>query len=72
LIGSLCLAFWLSAFADNTTHESLTVNAFVDSVLEANPQLKISAATWQAAVANIDQQGHLNDPQLHYRFAPKP
>jgi len=66
LTGGLCLAFWLPVYADTV----LTVNAFVNNVLQANPQLKIRTAAWQAAIAHGEQQSRLNDPELSYRFAP--
>jgi len=70
LTGCLCLAFWRPVCAANATTKVLAVNAFVENVLQANPQLKIRAAEWQAARARITQQSSLSDPQLSYRFAP--
>ncbi len=50
--------------------DTLTSTQLVEAVLQANPQLEIAQATWQAAIANITQQASWDDPQFNYRFAP--
>jgi len=42
----------------------------VSEILQANPQLEVARAVWQASTAKIKQQGALNDPILAYGLAP--
>lgn len=48
----------------------LTTNKLVAAVLQANPQLQVAQATWQASLTRIEQQSSLDDPQFNYSFAP--
>lgn len=50
--------------------EPLSVKQLVTEVLQANPQLEMAQATWQASIANIEQQATIDDPQFQYSFAP--
>lgn len=50
--------------------QALSKKQLVTSVLNANPQLEVAQATWQAALANIEQQSSFEDPQFQYSFAP--
>ncbi len=50
--------------------QALSKKQLVSNVLNANPQLEVALATWQAALANIDQQSSFDDPQFQYSFAP--
>ena len=50
--------------------DALSVTQLVIDVLQANPQLEVAQATWQASVARIEQQSTLDDPQFQYSFAP--
>jgi len=74
-VGLLWLFFQsASLYADNNTPilltETLTSTQLVDAVLQANPQLEIAQATWQAAIANMTQQAAWDDPKFKYSFAP--
>lgn len=55
---------------DIYSNNPLTSSQLVSAVLQANPQLEIAQATWQASLAKIEQQASLDDPQFHYSFAP--
>ena len=50
--------------------DTLSSMQLVTAVLQANPQLKVAQATWQASLARVEQQSALDDPQFHYSFAP--
>ncbi len=50
--------------------DTLSSTQLVAAVLQANPQLEMVQATWQASLARIEQQSALDDPQFIYRFAP--
>jgi outer membrane protein TolC len=50
--------------------DAIPVDQFVVRVLQANPQIDIAQATWRAVVENAKQKSSLDDPQIHYNFAP--
>ncbi len=50
--------------------DTLSSMQLVAAVLQANPQLEVAQATWQASLARVEQQSALDDPQFLYSFAP--
>lgn len=58
------------AETDINSNDELSSEQLVTSVLQANPQLEIARAAWQASAARIEQRSALNDAQFSYGFAP--
>ena len=48
----------------------LTPQQLVAEVLQANPQLEIAQATWEAALARVAQHASFEDPTFSYSMAP--
>ncbi len=70
----ISLSFGESVFsAENITETAgvlLTAQQLVAEVLQANPQLEIAKATWNAAKARVIQRQSFDDPLFSYTVAP--
>lgn len=57
-------------FSSKNARETLQVKQLVADILQANPQMEVVQATWEASSARAEPQSSWADPQFRYTMAP--